>query len=1340
VSEPHDGPVRAEEQAAYEAVRVVAARAVPVVGAGLAVGAGAPSAATLGAALAADLEAAGGGPADEWASLFELADRLAAVRGADAVTRLVAAHCQGPFTATSALLALVHVPGGRIVTTNYDEAIEHAARQAGLEARSFTPATINEFLQPVPERAVYVLHLHGSAHEPAGIVLDTASYQRVVGDDRVQAGLRALTMSHTLVFFGHSLDPREAHLRRDILWVRTSFARASRHLLVHRAGGLDAARLASIRQAGITPLAVDDPTGRYWFVGHLAGILGGQSAVTADQHLPLAPPARDPWYEPVRLVAHEQVATAEQRQAFDATDGLFVREPTDAELQAHGRLLLVGGPGSGKSRLLRELGRHESSRAVLVRLGGVRPGPPGADPFAVLRSWLDVGVAFAPQVPRPGREQLIRGAYTLLLDGLDEVPADQRQAVLDVITRAADRLPQHRVVLTSRPLELLHTLQPAHFARYELRPTDRWLRHYLRRRGLDPAELDRLTGGIPAIAQLCRIPLFAAAAVDRYYEGSPPAANPLELALAYADTGLDIEEGRLLAPDPAAVRTWLERLALTMELAGIAAVDRKTAAEAGLERGLELPAMEGLLEHLVERALLSEDGVQVSFHSGVVQEARAAKVLLDAPGGLEFLNDHVLIDIDEAGERGVRPSWGHTIELLATTAPSAWRKRIAEYDPLVIARTTPPGTSVADRSTAIATIWTWYEQHQVWVAYEQPGQLLNDRPTIQLLAGDGITNELRDRLRGATRSSKPVTRGNAISVLVAVGDTDGARAALNALLTDPDPVVRRQAAGAAWDLNATDTLPILHAQLSAETDGLARRTVAEVVVALTADNQVAGLLADLPPDLRTHAWWVVDRRWAPAQQLHRLADFSPRDDDWAAEWLGGLLRDPRARDWGEAELRLLVRLLLTHQLFELIDNQVVLALATHYPEAVWVEGLERAHGLDDLISLHTLAKLDDDTVNRLAAAATNPAARNAAAAYLAWRNQPPSPPPTPPPPPPSRPTLADLVDTDDLPRLFRREPAPAELAQLDPDRRARLATRLTAALDEWLVAPEPPAEARWQAAPERLMPPASVWRMTWWAALDLPVDAAAWARLARQPLYAAGVGEWLTARFDPAFTDQLAGELAGWPRAALEHLVTLVPDPWPPRVAAALAEACWATGADEPTRRRCASQLAQSGQRDVAERLHTTTGDPLLDEALVRLGDCTAEARLLDRLLAGPTWPITIPSVDLRNHWLASLHCPDSSSQLVRALSALLLAGANSAELVPVFAALLAVAGPDALQLVDQLAVDPAITEGPFLWYRRQELLDELLEQRARAVRPGRFHELAAVVLHALAQGTRLRR
>jgi len=1351
------GPAGVDERSVYEQVRAVRDRAVPVVGAGVAAAAGAASAAALCAALAAELTVLSGEPVDERTSLFDVANRLAVICGSNAVAELVAAQYRGPFITTPALLALVHAPGGRIVTTNYDEAIEQAARQAGLETRSFTPATINEFLQPVPSRAVYVLHLHGSAQEPAGIVLDDASYQRTFDDARVQAGMRALAMSHTLVFFGHSLDPREAHLRRDILWASTSFPHPRQHLLVHRAGELDSDRLASLHRSGITPLAVDDPAGRYWFVGHLAGILGGQSAVTADQEVPVEPDEREQWYEPVRLVGHDQIATAEQRHAFTATDGLFVPVPTDAELQAHGRLLLVGGPGYGKSRLAREFGRQEVTRAVLIRLRNVHPGPRGADPVAVLRTWLDGAVAFGPGVPRPDHEQLAEGVYTLLLDGLDEVPANERHAVLDVIIRAADRLPQHRMVLASRPLELLDTLEAARFVRYDLRPTDRWLRRYLKRRGLDPNELDRLTGGVAAIEELCRIPLFAAAAADRYYQGDPPPTSPLELVLAYANTGLRVEEGKLLAPDPTAVQTWLERLALTMELAGVATIDRADAAGAGLEAGLDLPQMDGLLDHLVERALLSEDGVQVGFHAGVIQETRAAKALLNAPGeaGLDLLARHVLIDIDEVGERGVRPSWSHTIELLAAAAPPLWREHIAGYDRLVVARTTPPGASVDERSNAIAIMWSWYEQHRVWLPRDRPGQLLDDLKVVGLLAADGITDGLHERLRAATSSSDPVARGNAIATLIAANDTDSARAALNALLADPDAMVRRRAAGAAWDLEAAETLPILRERLANEPDGLARRTIAQAVVALTPDDQVIGLLAALPGGLRTHVWWVLDRRWSPAEQLHRLADIPPGDGgspshaNWIAEWLDQLLRDRSARDWGEAELRLLVRLALTHRRSELIDDPVVGMLGERYPEAVWVEGLKYARDLDGLVDLHALARLDDEAVTRLAnaAAAANPAAPAAAAAYLAWRGQLPpaagSRPHTPPPPKPAKPAkpakpiLADLVDAGDLPTLLGRQPDPAALAQLDPDRRARLDAQLAEALDTWVAAPAPPEETNWQRAPELLVPPRTVWQqLPWWAAVDLPVGAAAWTRLARQPLPDPDVAKWLTTRFDPAFADLLASDLPTWPRAALEHLATLLPDPWPPKLAMVLTEACWTAGVDERTRRRCAMQLARGGQpegREVLERLHTATGDPLLDEALVQLGDCAAEARLLDRLLAtGPAWPITTPSVDLRDHWLASVRCPASAARLQQVLRALLLAGAHSAELTPVFAALLAAAGPDALRLVDQLAADSAVPEGPFLWYRRQELLDALLEQRARTARPDSFHALAALVLDEL--------
>ena len=725
--------------------------------------------------------------------------------------------------------------------------------------------------------------------------------------------------------------------------------------------------------------------------------------------------------------------------------------------------------------------------------------------------------------------------------------------------------------------------------------------------------------------------------------------------------------------------------------------------------------------------MLSEDGMQVGFHTGVIQEARAAQALLKAPAGFDLLLGHVLIDIEEAGERGVRPSWSHTIELLTATAPPDWRERIAGYDPLVVARTTPTDASLDERSAAIAAIWSWYEQHRVWLPRDRPGQLLDDLRAIRLLAASGITEELRDRLRAATTSDDPTTRGSAIAVLVEIGDTGAAHAALGLLVTNLDPVVRRRAAAAAWDLQATDMLPALRARLDIETDDLALRTLAQVTIALIPEDQVTALLKSLPAHLRGHAWWVLDHRWTSPQQLRQLVDLQGyEDDEWTAEWLDELLRDRNARDWGEAELRLLIRLLLTREAFGLIDHQIVRMLAERHPESVWAEGLQHAHDLNDLITLHTLARLDDDTITSLAVTMTNPDATGAVTSYLSWRSQPPPAPPTPtPPPPPARPSLADLIDINDLPQLFRRDRVPPSSAGStqsgvadSPTGSPRRCWRGWPHLSRRRKSPG-------RRNPSGLSPPASIWRMTWWAALDLPVDAAAWARLARQPLYAAGVSDWLTSRFNPAFADQVASDLPDWPPAVLEHLVALLPDQWPPTLATALAKACWTSQAEESTRRRCAAQLAANGQREALQQLRADRNDPLVDEALVQLGDCDAEARLLDAMLAeGPTWPITTPSVDLSHHWLTSIRCAMSAERLVQVLRTLLLAGANSAELASVFAALLAAAGPAALIHVERLANDPTLTEGPFLWYRRQELLDEILEQHARALRPSDFRGL----------------
>ncbi|MBK0866867.1 NACHT domain-containing protein [Saccharopolyspora sp. HNM0986] len=159
--------------------------------------------------------------------------------------------------------------------------------------------------------------------------------------------------------------------------------------------------------------------------------------------------------------------------------------PADADLaatldQAHGAMLVLGGPGAGKTTLLLELTRALARRAaadtgraipVVVDLGSWamsgwraderRPAPPGE-----FQKWLLREIERRYTIhPSLGRIWLEQGKLSLMLDGLDEVPADYRQRCVREINAVRDEFPipelvvccrdEHHEALTE-PLEL-HT-------------------------------------------------------------------------------------------------------------------------------------------------------------------------------------------------------------------------------------------------------------------------------------------------------------------------------------------------------------------------------------------------------------------------------------------------------------------------------------------------------------------------------------------------------------------------------------------------------------------------------------------------------------------------------------------------------------------------------------------------------------------------------------------------------------------------------------------------------------------------------------------------------------------
>ena len=202
----------------------------------------------------------------------------------------------------------------------------------------------------------------------------------------------------------------------------------------------------------------------------------------------------------------------------------------------HGRLVLVGGPGAGKTGamillLLAALDRRarltgEERAAVPVpiwlTLGRWNPAVTPLREWAAGRMNLDHPALRAPDYGPGTADELLRsGRVALFLDGLDEMPEAARPQALKRISEEAGRL---RVVLTSRPEEYAWAAQLLRLwdnvAVIELRP-------------VGPAEAaDYLLQGQPGPR---RGPWERAAAYLTEHPGSSTARtldNPLTLTLA----------------------------------------------------------------------------------------------------------------------------------------------------------------------------------------------------------------------------------------------------------------------------------------------------------------------------------------------------------------------------------------------------------------------------------------------------------------------------------------------------------------------------------------------------------------------------------------------------------------------------------------------------------------------------------------------------------------------------------------------------------------------------------------------------------------------------------------
>jgi len=1342
-----------DERGFYDELHAVWTEIVPVVGAGVAVGAGAPSGSELTHGL---VQAGGPGWAERHAEidqgdLFAVADALVGefseIWVQEQVARLISDRSIAP---TPVLMALAKTASGLIVTTNYDTSVEVSASAAGIEAMTLTVADFDLALVKRDNR-LRVLHLHGVTEHPETVVLTTQSYQQIGQDERARHVMRDLSLTYRLLFLGHSLAAKEAHLRRDILWATGMVPhtrQAGKHRLITCVPDLNDPVLAGWAEdintsSNVQVVAFADPDKEFEATVRTAHVIAGPSSLESAELAPRMSREVDRHYLPVPVAQASDVADPASLADYLAQtwqEGQIRATDLDG---SQPRLLLVAGGGYGKTEELRQIGRRSSRPALFQPMTAFQPR----------FSWTDAGAAFVRgmrtataasfgAVPMLTRERLRDEAYLFLLDGLDEIPAENREGILRLLCATVATYPQHRWVISSRPLPELSALTG--FSTWTMLPDAAWLRDYADHRAVPSGDLDLVLAAAPGVAEFVQIPIYAAAVVDHVERGAPLPSTAIELIWRLTDEHTSSDTR--IEPDPGHIRTWLDRVALLLGLAGTTEISVSRLQSSTLHRDLpEVAPTVELMTELAVRALITDTQGIVRFPANVIREARSARALIRAgDAGLGLLHSHVLVELDvcdAAGRplRGIRPGWVSTLELALPAAPGRWWEEIRRFDPMLTARATSRNAAIGERHAAASTIWNTYKQRRVWLDRGLTSPERGDfTALIGLISADPPTDLIEELVDGV-RDDEPSIRANSLIVLSKLVDTAGVLPLVADAIRDTDPVVRRQAASCALDLKATDLAELLASQAAEDPDDLAAGTLIDASVGLAASQDLAIQIAlAAPTEIAERALAALTHRAQRLDLIKLLRAQEPFNPALFDVILSGAILWATRDSWTPADVAAIAHVAAEHpdEMHDLTDLERILSL---HPLAAMAARL--CHPPDSWLNYdlaRLLALLDNDDLARAIAILAEPADRILLAAGL-------------------EPDTTVFPETLEQARQYaasvitaREEPA--KVAHGTPRRgeKAR-APQAGAAIagGDWDTALNypPPAESetpvnadttlREQVTAQlrrlvedetlaglpdprtREVTLADLRTLEWAAWLSLPLRPSELRQVAGFALKwnDRRLRQWVQRQWDPSVWPVLQGIIQSLPASTRADAASqVIPSPWPAELTALILEST------------SAPQLTDAQKLAAAEIVHEYAGsgavrawasDPAprwLLPLLVKIGDCAAEQRLLKEVELNPAslpeWPLHQSA-----EWLSHVRCPESAAAVAAAARNSMIAGRQANDIEPIFRALDRCAGIEAPAIYDSLIADPEIPHGAFLYYQRQAALNALLESHAPPAR-----------------------
>lgn len=1295
---------------------------VPVIGAGLGTEAGAPS----GAALAQHLLVAGNLKSLRDAGLFDIAREAAESHSEAWLQQTVATFIESRDVRSSPVLqALAKVETGLVLTTNYDLAIEHSARLVGREVVSLTLDDLPTALRSDQE-ILRVVHLHGVVTKPSTIVLSPESYRVALEDERMELITRALGSEFRLLFLGHSLSPNEQHLRRDLTWaarIRAVSGIDRKHLLLAHVSENgdssvpDQAQLLS--DAGVQAVLIQDQNLRFRSVDIVANILAGPSR--AIRRFPAATirEARDPNYLPLPVAE-----VPDGVDGFDAvnegrylwkvhTSGRTLANDLDARVP---RLLLMAGGGYGKTQELHQIGFRSSRPALYKRLRSFGVIRSESDPAANFVREMDDAESY-DRVDKLDIAALETSSYVFLLDGLDEVPATDRPGLIAFLETISRAHPQHRFVVATRLMASTPSRLDG-FAAYVLKPDNQWLEHYGESRSVRRDDLQEFLGRAPGISELASIPIYASSIVDRIYSSQSVNLTPLSMILSTATRDGDARVG----VRPEALELWLNRIALFMETRNEVSMPIADLAGSLLHLGIDgiYPSVD-FLNELAERALLLVKPAAVSFVANIVQEARAASAILSMEdGGLAFLSKYVVLPHEGTTERrSIRESWKHSLWLLYPSAGLPVRRLIEAADPLLAARAAVTTADSHERHRAMWTIWRAYAERQIWLDRNQGARYQDDESALEKMAQSGLPNDFKAEISEALSSESRIQRGNALVVLSAASVPELPEI-LRRLIADPDPVVRRRAGMSALVAKLHGLSSHLADQAYSDMDETAQETLIGCAIDLAETDDLAiNLATRAPGTLRRRALADLFMRIGRRRSLELVEeDITGRrpllNSAVAREKYGG------KNSWTDEEVARLARIFVALPDGTSVDSEMT-AILRRSPMTVIREWLTvplsaridfEYFWLVNGLSTEELEQLRLELGNHYAEGALNEESRChvldqvtevlnrriSAAGGLA----------VPEPPKDNSPTFRELVLDGDKAQVLRDGPPDdTDLAS------SELAVVKGWVEDELLRSTGTP---RYAPAPSNDRFDYAWSGLSRWAAyFNVRLLPDAWPAATRFELErgeSAGVA-WIRKQSSQESWQALGQVVEQWPRLTAANLARIADEHSRP-LTASIFSAISDCDAPAEWKEDLLQKLAENCDKDVLRTMFREADGQWILPALVKLGDCEAEAKLLTFHTATSTSLLAVFGHRSYRPWVQDLACPSSAQVLFEAIRRSLAEGVEIHELETAMRALDRCAGAEVESYYDLLISDSQIPGAAFLFYQKRGALDSLIEKRAQ--------------------------